>query len=133
MGDRGNIVIRQGNTNHDDIWFYTHWLGYRLPEIVKGILQDPKAQKRIDDGPYFARIAFCQLIAPHFNEEAGFGISTHLLDNEYPVLVIDLQQKQVVEISSQEADQFELRRLPDDLSKYPACKFVEFVTDSVPS
>lgn len=30
MGDRGNIVVRQGNTNADDVWFYGHWSGYSI-------------------------------------------------------------------------------------------------------
>lgn len=80
MGDRANIKIKQAT---GDVWFYTHWSGHRLPEILRTALA---RRVRWGDSPYLARIIFCEMIK---GGEAGFGISTTVQDNEYPVLVCD--------------------------------------------
>lgn len=107
MGDRGNIVVRQGETNIDDVWFYTHWRGFQIGEIVQRAL----AKKwRWDDPSYLARIIFDELTRGQHGEETSFGISTTLQDNEYPILVVDCPHQCVWTI---EERQLRDGRIPD--------------------
>jgi len=92
MGDRGNIVIRQGKDNREDVWFYTHWRGSDIREVVATTL---RRHERWSDGIYLARMIFCELVKGSETEATGFGISTQLGDNEYPILVVDTEQQKV--------------------------------------
>ena len=89
MGERGNIVIVQGaDEGKTPIYFYTHWKGYKLPEIVRSAFQ--KGKGRLDDSAYLNRIVFCELVGEkEFNETTGYGISQYICDNNYNLLVID--------------------------------------------
>jgi hypothetical protein len=84
MGDRGNIQVRFGD--NDSVWFYTHWRGYMLPQIVANALD---RHERWDDPSYLARIIFCELcpIEQH-EDETGFGISPFKGDDNYPDVVV---------------------------------------------
>lgn len=87
MGDRGNIVI----VYHDDneakqIYFYTHWKGYNLPEIVHRAI---KRRERWDDIDYLARIIFCEMIKGDESGSTGFGIAPYPMDNEYRFIYVD--------------------------------------------
>jgi hypothetical protein len=84
MGDRGNIVIRQGE--HPPVVLYTHWSGYALPGTLGAALAK---RQRWDDNPYLARIIFDTLTAGQQGQETGFGITTYLADNQYPILEVD--------------------------------------------
>lgn len=91
MGDRGNISIPQGDGT--SVWLYTHWTGSRLPRTLQAALR--RGEDRWDDTPYLARIIFCEMITGSEGETTGFGISTSLQDNEYPLLVVDTANQQV--------------------------------------
>lgn len=106
MGDRGNIVVRQGTTPADDVWFYTHWSGYRIGEVVREALAK---QWRWNDESYLARIIFDVLTERHQGEETSFGISTRIGDNEYPILVVDVPRQKVWKI---EESQLQKGRIP---------------------
>lgn len=89
MGDRANIVIKQ-HIAHDDvgeIYFYTHWSGWRLPIILQEALKNGRSSW--DDESDLARIIFLE------HDEGGFRISSRLLDNEYPLLQVDTEDKTV--------------------------------------
>lgn len=71
MGDRGNIIVsaKYDGTLH----FYTHWDGYRLPQIVAAGLD--RGRNRWGDVPYLNRILFCEMIKDDIDGETGYGIS----------------------------------------------------------
>lgn len=103
MGDRGNIAIIQhpGGDDREVIFFYGHWSGYRIKEATAKALE--RGQSRWGDEPYLARILFCELLAGSgepevLAETTGFGITTYLTDNEYPIVVVDDRQGLVFEV-----------------------------------
>lgn len=91
MGERGNIVIVQGaDEGKTPIYFYTHWKGYKLPEIVQSAFKKAIREHRLGDSAYLNRIVFCELVGEkEFNETTGYGISQYICDNNYNLLVID--------------------------------------------
>lgn len=101
MGDRGNIVIRQGETNRDDVWFYTHWAGSEIKKVVQKALGK---NKRWDDSSYLARIIFDTLTDGAHGEEGGFGISTRIGDNSHDILVVDCPNQSVFSIAESALD-----------------------------
>ncbi len=89
MGDRGNIVVKSGN---QQVWFYTHWSGSNIAQVVKTAL----AKKwRWDDSLYLARIIFCELVKGAEDHETGFGISCRISDNEHDIIVVDTDAQKV--------------------------------------
>lgn len=117
MGDRGNIVVRQtSGTNRDDVWFYTHWSGSYMKEIIGKALA---LKQRWDDPSYLARIIFDKLTDGD-KGTTGFGISTSIGDNEHPILVVETVAKLVYTVRE---DQLEDNRLPDGLT---ACPFTTY-------
>jgi hypothetical protein len=108
MGDRGNIIVRQDTDNLHDIFLYTHWQG----SVIKGILQTAmlRGKSRWDDPVYLARIIFSEMIEGAVKEETGYGISTILIDNQRPLLVVDVPAQKVWEVEESLVD--ENRRLP---------------------
>lgn len=91
MGERGNIVIVQGaDEGKTPIYFYTHWKGYKLPEIVRSAFKKAISERRLDDSAYLNRIVFCELVGEKdFNATTSYGISQYICDNNYNLLVID--------------------------------------------
>lgn len=85
MGDRGNIVVKQGRDN-PPVWLYTHWSGCDMPLLLQNAL---KRKQRWDDNSYLTRIIFCALIQGDTEGETGYGISTIENDNEHHYLVVD--------------------------------------------
>jgi hypothetical protein len=90
MGDRGNICIQEKGNK---IFFYSHWTGHSLFSVLQEALK--RGRDRWDDEPYLARIIFCQMIKNDVLDNTGFGISTYLTDNEYPILVVDSNTRTV--------------------------------------
>lgn len=97
MGDRGNIVIKDGNDDAP-VWLYGHWAGHGMAAMLRTAL---KREQRWGDAPYLARIVFCEMIKGDEGGETGFGIATRLCDNEYPILVVDASD-QTVHVASEE-------------------------------
>jgi hypothetical protein len=91
MGDRGNIGIKQrdGST----IYFYTHWQGYRLEEILREALL--RGRDRWSDSPYLARIIFSELVREELLSTIGYGISNEVGDNEHPILIVDVAHQSI--------------------------------------
>lgn len=86
MGDRGNIQVREGPSDNG-VFFYAHWAGSDLPEIVKAALK--RGRGRWGDTPYLARIIFSELIKDSIEGETGYGISTSECDPEHPLIIVD--------------------------------------------
>lgn len=124
MGDRGNIVVRQApKTNRDDVWFYGHWSGYQLEETVRTALA---RNARWDDPSYLARIIFNDFQGDN-RGETGFGISTTIGDNSYPIIVVDQPGKMVRTVNE---DDLIDGRLPDDISGFPGVEFKTFAVSA---
>lgn len=94
MGDRGNIVMQYNGKKEQRIYFYGHWSGCDMPGILQGAL---KKRVRWDDDSYLSRIVFDALTKGRQGEETGFGISPFITDNEHDLLVVDLDNKKVVQ------------------------------------
>lgn len=114
MGDRGNIVIRDRG---GEVFFYTHWNGHKRKDVLRRALAK---NWRWDDGAYLARIIFCEMVKGQENEETGFGISTYICDNSYPLLIVDVDEQNVYE---RDPDDDKGKRLS------PVLSFEEFVKD----
>lgn len=93
MGDRGNIVIKEGR---NQVWLYTHWSGSDIEDTLKSALS--KAPDRRADAPYLARIVFQELVGDDHGT-TGYGISGSIGDNEHPVLVCDCDTQTVYHMS----------------------------------
>lgn len=97
MGDRGNVYLRQylGKEEAPGIFLYTHWGGFELPETVRKALVAGRG--RWGDDSYLARIVFSQMIGDDWESETGYGLSTYLTDNEWPIIIVD-SRKEMVEL-----------------------------------
>ena len=99
MGDRANIAIVQhpGDKSRKPqfLYFYTHWAGTEMPEDLQTALK--RGKERWDDEPYLARIIFCALLRgpKDLEETTGLAITTYITDNEYPLLVVDVEKQTV--------------------------------------
>lgn len=85
MGDRANIAIKQSNTD-ECVILYTHSSGYRLPAMLHEAIS---RRVRWDDEQYLSRIIFDAMTDQCQGDETGFGITTRVWDNSYPILVVD--------------------------------------------
>lgn len=94
MGDRANIVMREGT---NELYFYSHWCGYKMKQIAaKGIDRAIQAG-RIGDYAYASRVIFCEVLKEcsqdpdgALNESTGVGLSPFLTDGEYPLIIVNL-------------------------------------------
>ena len=89
MGDRGNIIIKDGEST---VYLYTHWEGSRLNEILKSALK--RGKTRWEDGAYLARIIFCEMIGEDTEELTGYGISSIMVDGGNDITV-DIEKQTV--------------------------------------
>jgi len=84
VGDRSNIVVQESNGNR--IWLYGHWMGEDSIKIVHDVLLQ---RVRWSDSPYLTRMLFEKMIEGAYDKDTGFGISTTMGDNEYPIIVLE--------------------------------------------
>ena len=84
MGDRSNIVIEQGDGSR--VWLYGHWMGEDSINVVRDTLAH---RERWSDAPYLARMLFNRMTRGSELGDTGYGISTSMCDNEYPIIVLD--------------------------------------------
>ena len=89
MGDRSNIVVKQYDGSR--VWLYGHWMGEDSINVVRDTLAQ---QERWSDAPYLARMLFSRMTQDNVGS-TGYGISTYMCDNEYPVIVLDPQTQTV--------------------------------------
>lgn len=90
MGDRSNIVIKQHDGSR--VWLYGHWMGADSINVVRDTLAK---RERWSDAPYLARMLFNRMTQGDTGS-TGYGISTYMCDNEYPVIVLDPETQTVV-------------------------------------
>jgi hypothetical protein len=69
-----------------------------------------RATDRWDDAPYLARVLFQAMIGTDTGT-TGYGISTRLGDNSYPLLVVDIARKVVVEYPETEYEEHGFAKL----------------------
>lgn len=114
MGDRANIFIQDQFTDGEGVYLYSHWGG--VSHLARGVeaLQHDFARARWNDGAYLARVVFQQILDADGLNETGYGISTYLLDNEYPILVVDTRH-QLVGLVPQGTERQRLIGNPDAL------------------
>lgn len=88
MGDRANIVVRDAWPDdlgdREAVFLYTHWNGTELPETLRRALARRECW---DDPTYLARILFSEMTRGD-DSSTGYGISTRLTDNSYPLVVL---------------------------------------------
>lgn len=97
MGDRGNICMKEESGN--EIYFYSHWTGNSLFDVLKEALM--RGRGRWSDEAYLARIIFCEMVKHDLMDTTGFGISTYVQDNEYPIFYVN-SENQKVSVGSRE-------------------------------
>jgi hypothetical protein len=85
MGDRTNTVFRMADGS--DIVLYQHWGGYQMMASLATAIDI--ARPRWSDEAYCTRIIISNLIGDDWKQELGYGISTHIMDNEHSIPVID--------------------------------------------
>lgn len=86
MGMRGNVFVFSQKANNG-VFLYTHDYGLVLPQIVYRAVK--RGFSRIDDSAYLARIIFSEMIAENIFDLLGFGISSKLMDYDYPIIMIN--------------------------------------------
>lgn len=89
MGDRATVQIKDSDSS---VYFYTHWNGFRLPATVAQALS---RKQRWADGPYLARIIFCEMVKGFETDETGYGIAAYNMENEYEPLIVDVDAQTV--------------------------------------
>ena len=104
MGDRGNIIVKQG-AGHEPVWLYAHDLGSELAAVLRRALN---RRRRWNESPYLTRIIFCEMLAEYdatkaLTGESGFGVSTWECDNEHDYLLVDPEAKTVEVVSRKDA------------------------------
>lgn len=77
MGDRGHVHVEPGD-GQGGVFFYAHWRGTELPEIVASALD--RGRGRWNDPSYLARIIFSEMIVGDVLGETGYGISSQPTD-----------------------------------------------------
>jgi hypothetical protein len=90
MEDKANVLIKDRyHTNHPPVFFYTHWRGSELDEIVGRALD--RGRGRWGDTSYLARILFRDMIEGSEKDTVGFGIYMSVHDNQIgrPIIVVD--------------------------------------------
>ena len=92
MGDRSNIVVVQPDNSR--VWLYGHWMGEDNYRVAGAVLSK---RLRWNDPAYLARMLFENMIEGGYDKETGFGISTTMQDNEYPIVVLRPDQTVVLE------------------------------------
>lgn len=97
MGDRSNIVVKQHDGSR--VWLYGHWMGEDSINVVRDTLAQ---RERWSDAPYLARMLFARMTQGNPDSTTGYGISTYMCDNEYPVIVLDPETQTVVLEDSKE-------------------------------
>lgn len=90
MGDRANIKIKEAQGGV--IYLYTHWQGYKWPQMLQKALK--YAKDRWDDESYLTRCIITQMCADA-DGPTGYGVSTWLGDGDYNVTELDHASQKV--------------------------------------
>lgn len=127
MGSRGNIAIlyRVGDRaaeQYSIVYLYTHWGGSQIAQALQDALRRSASNKetgdpgRWFDPAYLARIIFDSLKGDDPDSPIlGFGIAPYVLDNDYPILAVDVYRREVFVLP----EGFGGHRPPGDLWRSP--------------
>ncbi len=88
---RSNIAIKYGDGNK--IYFYSHWDGADMKEILKNALI--RGKERWNDEAYLARIIFSEMIKDNILDLTGYGIAPYEMDKNYETIVVDIKNKTI--------------------------------------
>ncbi len=112
MGDRANIgvIMRDFNdeANTTVVFFYSHWGGSQIEETLADALD--RGRGRWSDDSYLARIIFSEMVKDEILGDTGYGMSIYVGDNEYDILIVDLESNLVFTVD--EATATNLNRGP---------------------
>lgn len=95
MGNRANIFLAEPSYTaapNTGVFLYTHWDGYELPFTLQAALI--RGEGRWNDS-YLGRVIFSQLVRDDIDGATGYGISTALTDNSYPIIRVDRESQTV--------------------------------------
>jgi len=95
MGDRGNIKIISGFKESPPLYFYTHWYGSDLPNIVVDAVKTASFAGRLTDESYANRIIFDVLTSRATDAYTGFGIATWQAGDADTTVTIDFKRKAI--------------------------------------
>ena len=98
MGDRANIIVKQGN-NDAPVVLYSHW---GATTLIDGLMDEAiaKAQERAGDPHYFTALLTAVLV----DSQVLSGVGTSLDDTSGPIFVIDaITGKRSAQVSEKEA------------------------------
>lgn len=98
MGDRGNICFKYSDGNN--IYFYSHWDGSNLLNVLKVALA--RSKERWDDESYLARIVFSEMIQDSIQDLTGFGMAPYEMDKNNDTIKVDLVKQTVNNIPFEE-------------------------------
>ena len=90
MGDRANIEVRGDGGS---VFFYTHWTGSELPDVLQKALV--RGRDRWRDPVYLARVIFCEMVRGDELSITGFGISPRAQDGRHRMIVVDVDAQEV--------------------------------------
>jgi len=91
MGDRANFGFRQ--LDESIIYLYGHWAGYQMMGQLAAAIEE--ARPRWHDEMYATRIAMSHMIGDDHFQTTGWGIATHIGDNEHSIPVVNWQDQTV--------------------------------------
>lgn len=94
MGDRVNVAFKTDADSTAHVWLYSHWGGHEMPGMLLTAMKTKEAQSRLRDEGYLCRILLDRMIKEH-THEIGYGISTGVSDNDYPVIEVDIPAQMI--------------------------------------
>ena len=100
MGDRGNVKLKY--ENGEPIYFYTHWTGSKLEDIVRKALK--RGISRWNDESYLSRIIFSEMIKDEVLETTGYGIAPYETDMG-ELITVDFK-KQTITLNTKNNEKF---------------------------
>lgn len=95
MGNRANIFLAEPSYTAapaTGVFLYTHWGGFELPLVLQDALK--RSESRWNDS-YLGRVIFSEMVKGDVLGTTGYGISTALTDNSYPIIRVDRESQTV--------------------------------------
>jgi hypothetical protein len=98
MGDRSNLFFR---SDEGGIGVYAHWSGTEMAAAAAKVVASKAFKARLGDTNYALRIGVqivLEALGADVKSETGFGLwtpATGVDDNEYPFIVIDVEDGSV--------------------------------------
>jgi len=94
MGNRGNIGFQFDGIEDKRIYFYTHWKGSYIGDMLQNGIIAAANFGRLDDPAYATRIMIQGFLGEDV-KPVGFGISPDIEDNEHTIFLVDYKNERV--------------------------------------